>query len=64
MKNFDDWFHEIEGYCLRSERFYESMSVFQSKEGLASSMLLWLRAAYEMGREHMKEETKQPENLN
>lgn len=62
MKTFDDWFHELEGYCLRSERFYESLTAFQSKEGLAASMLIWLKAAYEMGQEHMKESRQSGES--
>ena len=56
MKTFDDWFHELEGHCLRSERFYDSLDAFNSKPALAASLLLWLESAYESGREHMKEE--------
>ena len=56
MKLFDDWFHELEGHCLRSERFYESLTAFNNPEALAQSMRLWLWAAYDMGRQHASEE--------
>lgn len=46
---FNDYFHELEGYCLRSERFYETFNNFGNKAELAADMVLWLRAAFEAG---------------
>ena len=48
-EKFNEYFHESEGYSLRSERFYASLDAFTSKQALAASMVLWLRAAYEQG---------------
>lgn len=55
--NFDDWFHELEGHCLRSERFYDELGMYRGDlERLSKSMRSWLWAAYDMGRQHMKAE--------
>lgn len=48
--SFDDWFQELEGYALRSERFYEGLGQFQSDAGYRANLLLWLRAAFDAGR--------------
>ena len=45
-KHFDDWFNELEVFGLRSERFFDSLDQFKSKEGLQSNLILWLKAAY------------------
>lgn len=56
-EKFLEYLHEVEGYCLRSERFYESLNQFSSKEALARSMLLWLEAAYQRGAQDMARDT-------
>ncbi len=48
-QSFNEWFNELEGYSLRSERFLDSLDAFTSKEALAKSMILWLKAAYDQG---------------
>lgn len=48
-KRFNDWFNENEGFALRSERFYESLNQFATREAQAASMYLWLKSAYEHG---------------
>lgn len=54
---FDDWFHELENHCLRSERFYDELGMYHGDlERLSKSMCKWLQAAYDMGRKHMKNE--------
>lgn len=47
---FEDWFDEIENYGMRSERFFESLDQFQSREGYNANLILWLRAAFESGK--------------
>jgi hypothetical protein len=46
---FLEWFHKNEGFSLRSERFYDSLEQFSSKESLGCSIILWLQAAYQQG---------------
>lgn len=46
---FNEYFFELESYCLRAERFYDSLDAFTSKQALAASMVLWLRTAFERG---------------
>ena len=53
---FIDWFHELEGYGLRSERFYDSLTAFRSQEASHTSLKIWLETAYNAGREQMKKE--------
>jgi len=55
---FKDWYHEIENFSLRSERFLEDFE-FVLMEGsnenwneALDKMEKWLMAAYEVGREH------------
>ena len=47
---FEDWFHQLEAYGLKSERFYESLNAFTNKNALAISMVEWLKAAYYAGK--------------
>ena len=47
---FEEWFHELESYGLKSERFYESLGAFNDKQALAISMVAWLKAAYYAGK--------------
>lgn len=42
---FFDWFHEIENYGTRSERFYEEFTSMDAERATE-----WLKAAFEMGR--------------
>lgn len=46
---FNEWFQENEGFALRSERFYDSLTQFKTTDALASSLVLWLKAAYMHG---------------
>lgn len=48
---FNEWFHQLEGYHLKSERFYEEFDIVRSKEELASTMVLWLEAAFISGKQ-------------
>ena len=47
--DFNEWFNQLEGFHIKSERFYESMTAF-SNESLAINMVKWLEAAFEAGR--------------
>jgi hypothetical protein len=47
-KQFDDWFNEMEGYCFRSERFWDDFDyVKDSKEN--QIMVKWMRTAFQVG---------------
>jgi len=46
-KTFEEWFHEIEGYGLRSERFHEEFS------GMTTSRAIeWMRYSWECSRDN------------
>jgi hypothetical protein len=47
--DFNEWFNGLEGFHIKSERFYESLTAF-SNDALAISMVKWLEAAFEAGR--------------
>ena len=50
-----EWLEEVEGYSLRLERFIDDCD--NHREGSTGSndrMISWLRAAYEVGLEHGK----------
>jgi hypothetical protein len=45
--NFEDWFHELEGFSFRSERAFLSFpDDLETKENLR----VWLRAAFDSAR--------------
>jgi hypothetical protein len=46
---FEDWFDELEKFSFRSERFFETMSMYSEDEKTAKT-IEWLRAAFECGR--------------
>jgi len=43
-KTFDDWFWELEGYHIRSERFWDDVDNDRRRE-----LYEWLRTAYNVG---------------
>ena len=47
-ETFENWFDEIENYGTRSERF---LSTLPNDIMLSDSMIQWLRAAFDCGRE-------------
>ena len=48
-KGFDDWFDEIENYCLRSERFHDEFAELDYIK--RQRMVEWLQAAWYCARE-------------
>ena len=46
---FNEWFHEDEGYSLRSERFNLSMLAFSTNEASAINLIKWLNSAFMAG---------------
>lgn len=49
-KNFEDWFDELEGYGLRSERFFsdaECPDPFIKNRSLRE----WMKTAWELGKQ-------------
>lgn len=55
---FQAYFHEREGFALRSERFYQDISDRQSKADLAKAMTTWLQAAFYAGAKALAEDTQ------
>lgn len=56
---FDEWLTEIENYSLRVERLYDDIDTLTGVDKTLSEqirnrgiILNWLKAAYEVGREH------------
>lgn len=50
---FTEWLEEIEGYSLRIERFIDDCDHHRvGSTGSNDRMIAWLRAAYEVGRDH------------
>lgn len=52
--DFFRWFHEIEGFGLRSERFYDDILIYMfdgAKDFQAATrmMIKWLESAFEAG---------------
>ena len=47
--SFENWFHEVESSGLKSERFYEEINYYRTREVQAKLMLKWLKAAYMQG---------------
>lgn len=47
-KDFDDWFDEIENYCLRGERFHDEFSRVEYET--RKRMIEWLQASWECAR--------------
>jgi len=45
-ENFDDWFHEMEGYSFRSERFFDVFKTMTPQNAKD-----WLRASWDCARE-------------
>ena len=56
--DFNEWFNQLEGFHIKSERFYESLTAF-SNEALAINMVKWLEAAFEAGRATEQKRTGQ-----
>ena len=47
-KDFDDWFNELEGYCMRSERFLDE---FDALDYIKKQRLIeWLQASWDCAR--------------
>jgi len=49
MMKFHDWFWELEGYHIRSERFWDDVENNRKRE-----IYEWLQTAYEMGHDEGK----------
>ena len=47
--SFENWFHAVESYELKSERFYRVINEHRTREGQAKLIVDWLKAAYMQG---------------
>ena len=57
MKEFEEWFHELEGFALRSEKFYADMQMYKDSINSPKVMVDWLQAAYEQGKQDGQDST-------
>jgi hypothetical protein len=54
---FEDWFHQLEEFSLKSERFFDDCEYYSNCTDAVDKMeaeaiiLAWLKAAFEAGRE-------------
>lgn len=70
-RDFEDWFNQLEGYHLLSERFYDDLEEYafcvmagydqQAKE-VKTDIKKWLQAAFEAGVNCEKKKTTTTEN--
>ena len=49
---FFDWFHEVENYGMRSERFYEEFQTMRPQR-----MIEWMQTAWRLGAESKSKDT-------
>lgn len=65
--DFSKWFNELEGYSLRSERFFEEVKGFMNEDDeflkLAKLLEKWLKAAYEEGSKRQEALDKLRDNI-
>ena len=54
-QSFDEFFNELEGYSLRSERFLDDCEI-QDEIARKRLMIMWLREAFKSGMEVNNEE--------
>ena len=43
---FNSWFNAVEVFGLRSERFFQEINYYRTREAQAELMITWLKAAY------------------
>lgn len=55
-EKFKEYFNEVEGFSLRSERFFEDLRAADN-EALAERMTAWLEAAFMQGAKAMAQDT-------
>ena len=58
--NFETWFNQQELYGLRSERFYDIAMLHRDNPTYAESLVAWLRASYEAGKEALAQPEQEP----
>lgn len=56
---FVEWFHSLEGFRLKSERFYETLAQ-QNPMQNPKLIVDWLQAAFEAGRQVAQDSEPQP----
>jgi hypothetical protein len=58
--NFETWFNQQELYGLKSERFYDIAMLHRDNPAYAESLVAWLRASYEAGKEALAQPEQAP----
>lgn len=49
-ENFEAWFHELENFNFRSDRFFQHLELITSDAERIKFLTNWMRAAFEAGR--------------
>jgi hypothetical protein len=51
-EEFERWFHELEGFGLRSERFFAQLDAFDPRDKDLRNQFItnWMMAAFDAGR--------------
>ena len=49
--SFEDWFNELQGFTLRSERFIDEAKHMDVSDKNIKRLIIWLDAAYNAGYE-------------
>jgi hypothetical protein len=57
---FEEWFNQQELYGLKSERFYDIVMLHRDNPAYSESLVAWLRASYEAGKEALAEPEQPP----
>ena len=50
--DFYEWFHSLENYSLKSERFYDDLASVMRRDSSPQLIVDWLKSAYMMGKEN------------
>lgn len=56
VSKFEEWLYSVEGFGLRAERLAEELSGASTTGNLQDVVNSWLQAAFETGRESMRQE--------
>ncbi len=56
VSKFEEWLYSVEGFGLRAERLAEELNGASTTGNLQDVVNSWMQAAFEVGRESMREE--------
>lgn len=56
VSKFEEWLYSVEGFGLRAERLAEELDGASMTGNLQNVVNSWMQAAFEVGRESMRQE--------